>query len=98
MSKSSTTTADLLRAARSWRGKKIRDAKANEIGLAVGALETEEGVRIVARFPSDPKTDRLIALEPTDDLECLVPDMVKARYRAPRQEEIDALMAKRAAS
>lgn len=94
MSKTKTTTPD-LRAALSWRGKMIRDTQTNELGLVVDARETEDGVRLVARFPSNPQEERLIALEPTDDLECLVPDMVKARYRPPRREDIEALRSRR---
>jgi len=94
MSKQKTQKTD-LRAAESWKGKIIRDVKVNQLGLVIGVRETKKGLRLRARFPGD-KKDRLIALEPTDNLECIVPGMVKARYRPPRQEDLDALKARRA--
>jgi len=80
-----------IKAARSWKGKIIRDVQVNQLGLIVDAVEKKEGVRLLARFKDiglKQPEERLIALEPTADLECLVPDMVKARYRLAQPEDL----------
>lgn len=72
---------------------------ANQLGFVHDVVETEDGIRLAARFPGE-KEDRLIALEPTDDGEYITPGEVKARYRPPTaadRERLKKLAAKKAA-
>lgn len=74
-------------AAESWIGKPVKDAQANTIGLVHNVVEALEGVRLLARFPGE-KLDRKIALEMTNDRECLCPGEIRARYRPLTQEDL----------
>ena len=82
------------RAARSWVGKFIRDTALDELGLVHDVKQTDAGLRLLAKFPGETES-RLIALEPTPDMECLSPGDVRARYRPPTdadQQHIAQLM------
>lgn len=88
-----------INSARSWVGRWIRDAYVNVVGLVRDVRETEEGIRLVARFQGEDE-DRLIALEPREqDLEYLYPGDAQARYRPMTEQELaerrKALAAKR---
>lgn len=90
-----------LESARSWAGKWIRDAYINIVGVVHDVRETEDGIRLVARF-QDEDQDRLIALEPLEgSIDYLLPGDGRARYRPMTDEEIAerrrALAAKKAA-
>jgi hypothetical protein len=75
-------------AARSWIGKFIRDTKLSELGYVVGVIELKDGsVRLQARFPGE-KRDRKIALEPTPNMEYVMPGDVRARYRPPTDADL----------
>ena len=76
-----------INSARSWVGKAIRDAYENLPGIVHDVRETEEGIRLVARFRGE-QEDRLIALEPTPDGRYVSPGDLKARYRAMTDEEV----------
>jgi hypothetical protein len=103
------TAAPELTAARSWVKKPLKDAYASKpaegeidarFGWVVDALETEDGVRLVARFPGE-EAERLIALEPTVDGHYLYPKDVKSRYRGLSEtdrDELKALVAARRAA
>ena len=85
------------KAARSWVGKFVRDTALAELGLVHEVTQTDAGLRLLARFPGESES-RLIALEPTDDMEYLLPGDVRARYRPPTdadQERIAALTGSR---
>jgi len=76
--------------ASSWKQRWIRDAMANELGFVIDVVETDDGIRLIARFPGESE-NRLIALEPTADGEFITPGEVKARYRPPTSADLDRL-------
>lgn len=81
-------------AARSWVGKFVRDTIKSELGLVHDVVETDAGLRLLARFPGE-SVSRHIALEPTSDMLYLLPGDVHARYRPPTeadQERVKALV------
>jgi hypothetical protein len=79
-----------IKAARSWVGKYIRDAYANQLGIVIGVEESKAGIRLAARFPEE-KESRLIALDPQEDQEFISPGSVKARYRPPSRDDRERL-------
>jgi hypothetical protein len=84
-------------AARSWVGKYVRDTKLQELGLVHDAVQLQEGVRLLARFPGE-YVSRPIALEAVPNMEYLFPRDVRARYRPLTESDrelIKTLAAKR---
>jgi hypothetical protein len=86
-------------AARSWLKQFIRDTKLDQLGLVHNIQEATDAdvLRLVVRFPGE-NTDRLIALEPTEDMEYIFPEDVRARYRPPTnldQERLKSLGVRR---
>jgi hypothetical protein len=73
--------------AKSWVGKPIRDAYANELGLVHEVIEDETGLWLLARFPGQTES-RKIALEVRPDGEYLYPGSVKGRYRPPSDNDM----------
>ena len=79
-------------AARSWVGKFIRDTKLQKLGYVHDVVLSDEGLRLLARFPNE-KQSRPIALEAVPDMECLLPGEVRARYRPPTADDRELLKA-----
>jgi len=69
-----------LEYAQRWRGRRLCDTETNAIGLVIGAVETDAGVRLEVAFPGELEA-RLVALARSDDLECVLPGFGRARYR-----------------
>lgn len=78
------------KAANSWVGKIISDSFQNKLGLVIGIKETDDGFALKALFPGE-ATYRTVYLDSRPDGNCLTPEMPKARYRPPRQAELDRL-------
>ena len=79
-------------AARSWVGKFIRDTKLQKLGYVHDVVLSDEGLRLLARFPNE-KQSRPIALETIPNMVCLLPGDVRARYRPPTESDRELLKA-----
>lgn len=88
MTKAKTQLPD-IQAARSWRGRWLRDAYENNYGLVSSVNETKEGqVSLQVRFLGEGGKERTVAMQPREDGEFLCPNEVKARYRPADEQAV----------
>lgn len=81
MSTEQTAPADLIRAAKSWRAKVIKDMFQQEKrGLVHDVLVEDGTVVLLARFQGE-SVSRRISLESQSDGQFLAPNDPRARYR-----------------
>jgi hypothetical protein len=90
--------ADLIRAAKSWRAKVIKDMFEQEKrGLVHDVLVEEGTVVLLARFQGESES-RCVSLEPQGDGHFLSPNDPRARYRPlSAREQAELQGARRAA-
>lgn len=80
---------------RSWIGKLVRDTCLRTYGVVHDVIAHPDGPQLVARFEGD-STSRRIALQARRDIEYLLPNDPRARYRALDRDDrdfVDSLIA-----
>lgn len=82
-----SSQAELLKGARSWVGKLVKDTRERTFGLVIDVDDANGGTpTLLVRFPGEEEL-RVIALEPVSDGEYLYPNDIEARYRPPNARD-----------